>query len=313
METIPASTTLATTDNADSRLPLTANFHFIKGCNYRCRYCYATFCDSTGAGARNILPDDELFTLTRLLARRFAKITFVGGEPTLYRRLPELLAAAKSEGAKTNLVTNGSRITSAWLASNASNLDFLTLSIDSDNPATLSALGRAVPHKDPLAPDHHLALSETAKDNAIVVKVNTVVTRLNQTENLAPFICRLAPARWKLLQAAPVVGQNDASIADLTPDRVDFDRYVDRAAAVLVAPGAPTIRLVPEPIETIRGSYVMVDPQGRFFDSTSGTHHYSQPILTAGIETAFGEVSFDAVKFLARGGAADFAPPAYVV
>jgi radical S-adenosyl methionine domain-containing protein 2 len=285
-----------------ARLPHTANFHFIKGCNFRCRYCYATFCDSTGA--RNILPHAQLLEITQKLARRFSKITFVGGEPTLYRRLPEMLAAAKAEGALTNVVTNGTLIDAAWLAANANVLDFLTLSADSDRADTLAALGRAAPNRAPLDAAHYIALAEAARAAGIRVKVNTVVTRLNDAEDIAAFIRAIAPARWKILQAAPVAGQNDAHIAALTPARPAFDAYVARHTAALAGTG---IRVVPEPIETIRGSYVMVDPQGRFFDSVTGTHHYSRPILDAGLDAAFAEVAFDPAKFDARGGAADYA------
>src|SRR6478735_791497 len=95
------------------RRPFTANFHFIKSCNFSCHYCYATFADLQG---RPLLPDDQLLDVTRVLAQHFTKVTFVGGEPTLYPRLPTMLAVATTEGALTNLVTNGSRIDARWLA-----------------------------------------------------------------------------------------------------------------------------------------------------------------------------------------------------
>jgi len=40
-----------------SRLPLTASFQFIKSCNYRCRYCYATLAEVQG---RPVRPDDQV-------------------------------------------------------------------------------------------------------------------------------------------------------------------------------------------------------------------------------------------------------------
>ena len=292
------------TSSHATRLPLTANFHFIRACNFRCRYCYATFCDSAQESARNTLPHDDLLALTRLLARRFSKITFAGGEPTLYSRLPELFAVAKSESALVNLVTNGSRISPAWLASQSHQLDFLTLSADSDQPFTLEALGRSTPGKQALHPDHYIALARAARDNGIKVKLNTVVTRLQLDEDLAPFVRALNPLRWKLLQAAPVAGQNDTHIASLTPSRPDFEQFVRRHQAALAATG---IRIVPEPVDTIRGSYIMIDPLSRFFDSTTGRHQYSRPILQAGLYQAWSEVAFDREKFLARGGDADFA------
>jgi radical S-adenosyl methionine domain-containing protein 2 len=294
------------TDMPTSRLPLTANFHFIKSCNYRCRYCYATFAETAGAP---VLPDDQVLALVRLLARTYTKVTLAGGEPTLYRRLPELLTAIKEEGALTNLVTNGSRITPDWIAEHDDVLDFLTLSIDSVDPATHRMLGRAARNGAALPVEHCTGLADAAKAAGVVFKVNTVVTTVNARESVSAFIHRLNPQRWKILQAAPVPGQNDEYIGALTPPRADFDAYVDRHLAGLAGSG---IRVVAEPIDLIRGSYIMVDPQGRFFDSTAGTHTYSRPILQVGLDVAFAEVDFNADLFLARGGDADWRirPPA---
>jgi len=294
---------------SSARLPLTVNFHFIRACNFRCKYCYATFTDSVESNPRGLLPHDDLLAIVRQLARRFTKITFAGGEPTLYRRLPELFAAAKAEGALVNLVTNGSRIDAAWLADNAHHLDLLTLSADSAAEATMAAIGRADSAGTALSPDHYIGLARAARLAGIEVKLNTVVTTLNAEDDMVAFVRDLAPSRWKLLQAAPVAGQNDAHIALLTPSRERFDRYVTRHEDALAFSG---IRIVPEPVEVIRGSYVMVDPLGRFFDSATGRHRYSRPILGIGVDTSWAEVAFDEGKFLARGGAADFTGAAYV-
>jgi len=242
--------------------------------------------------------------LTRLLARTYTKVTFVGGEPTLYPRLSELLAIAKSEGAMTNVVTNGSRIDPAWLERMASRIDFLTLSIDSDDATTHRILGRATLGRKPLENRHYGALSATARAVGIGVKVNTVVSTVNSRQDMSALVRALAPARWKILQAAPVAGQNDTYIKNLVPPRDDFDDYVTRHEVALAD---TTVRIVPEPIDLIRGSYVMVDPLGRFFDSSTGAHRYSAPILDVGIDIAFADVAFDAGKFRERGGDLDFA------
>ena len=288
----------------NARLPLTANFHFLRACNFRCRYCYATFADSISADPRGLLPHDQLLAVVRQLARRFTKLTFAGGEPTLYRRLPELLAAAKAEGALVNLVTNGSRLDPARIATFAGTLDFLTLSADSASAATMTAIGRADADGRALPSSHYFDLAGAARTAGITVKLNSVITTLNEQDDMAAFVRTLAPARWKLLQATPVAGQNDAFIATLSPARAAFDAYVARHAAAL---SGTAIRLVPEPIEVIRGSYVMVDPLGRFFDSTTGSQRYSRPILDAGVDAARADVAFDSAKFAARGGAADWA------
>ena len=66
--------------------------------------------------------------------------------------------------------------------------------------------------------------------------------------------------------------------------------------------------MVAEPVEMIRGFYIMVDPQGRFFDSTRGAHHYNRPILEVGMDAAYAQVAFDPTKFHARDGDADYRP-----
>lgn len=282
------------------RLPLTANYHFIKSCNFRCLYCYATFSDVIG---RPTLPDDQVLELTGLLAQRYSKVTFVGGEPTLYRRLPELLVTARDKGALTNVVTNGSRINVEWLHEMSGVLDFLTLSIDSTDPATHLKVGRATQSGMALTSSDYLALADASREHGIAVKVNTVITTVNAAEDMSALVKAIGPERWKILQAAPVEGQNDSFITDLTPSREVFDSYVSRARRALAE---SRVLIVDEPIDVIRGSYIMVDPHGRFFDSATGVHHYSSPILDVGLDEAFAEVAFDRDKFVARGGEADW-------
>jgi len=207
------------TSAVDGELPLHQELQL------RLRYCYATFAD---VRARPILDDDDLFALTRLLAARYTKVTFVGGKPTLYPRLPELNATAKEAGALTNVVTNGSRIDPDWIQARAGTLDFLTLSIDSANPTTHRKLGRASRNGTTLPVRRYRDLANAARAAGVGVKVNTVVTTINASEDLAGLVADLAPQRWKILQAAPVEGQNDAFIADLTPERAVFDAYVAR-------------------------------------------------------------------------------------
>ena len=64
--------------------------------------------------------------------------------------------------------------------------------------------------------------------------------------------------------------------------------------------------VVPESNDLMTGSYVMVDPAGRFFDNVSGTHTYSRPILEVGVEEALRDISIAPEKFLSRGGSYDW-------
>ena len=84
---------------------------------------------------------------------------------------------------------------------------------------------------------HYRDLAGAARAAGIGVKVNTVVTTINADEDLTDLITDLAPQRWKILQAAPVEGQNDKFITDLTPERAVFNTYVARHQVALAATG----------------------------------------------------------------------------
>ena len=112
----------------------------------------------------------------------------------------------------------------------------------------------------------------------IRLKINTVVTRSDYDEDLAGFIANARPDRWKLLQVLPVRGQNDGLVDDLVVTHEEFTRYVARNRCV----ESMGIVVVPESNDLMTGSYVMVDPAGRFFDNVVGTHVYSRPINQVG-------------------------------
>ena len=108
--------------------------------------------------------------------------------------------------------------------------------------------------------------------HGVRLKVNTVVTRSNLEDDLTGFIIRARPERWKLLQVLPVQGQNDALVDQYTVASDEFESYVQSSRWVETF----GIKIVPENNELMTGSYVMVDPAGRFFDNVSGTHSYSR-------------------------------------
>ena len=140
------------------------------------------------------------------------------------------------------------------------------------------------------------------KQRCIRLKINTVVTRSNCDEDLAGFIVNARPERWKLLQVLPVRGQNDGLVDDLVITHLQFAHYVDRNRYV----ESMGIMVVPESNELMTGSYVMVDPAGRFFDNVAGTHVYSRPINQVGVDAALREVSVDPGKFRLRDGLYDW-------
>jgi radical S-adenosyl methionine domain-containing protein 2 len=273
----------------------TINYHLLKACNMKCKFCYATFADIHNKR----VSAEQYFLLLEKLAesKMFKKINFAGGEPTLIPHICELIYFAKSLGFETSIVTNASKINFDWLAKLQSVLDIITISIDSIDDATNINSGRHIANKT-IANEHLLSLSQAAHSFGINLKINTVVSQFNADEVLTDFINQLNPFRWKVLQVSQVEGQNDSSFDTLNIDSKTFDDFCTKNTQKLDS----HIKFVKESSSLIQGSYLMIDQLGRFYDSAGGRHNYSVPILSVGVENALKNIHTDFNKFLNRDG-----------
>ena len=264
------------------------NFHLLAACNARCQFCYATF-----PGLKRRLSSGDAGRVVDALAEAGArKITFAGGEPTLHPHLGVLLRRARDRGLVTCVVTNGYRL-AALLDAHGDALDWVALSVDSSFEATQRALGRGAD-----IPARAVQHADRARSLGIRVKLNTVVTRETVHEDMSAYVARLRPERWKILQVLPMGGQNDGVVEPLVITAEEFTHFVERHRPL----GDLGITVVPEDNDAMRGSYVMVDPLGRFFGNVTGSHRESAPILEAGVARALAEVGVVPEKLVARGG-----------
>ena len=279
------------------------NYHLWRPCNMRCEFCFAIFQDID----QHVLPKGHLgregciLVVESLADAGFKKINFAGGEPTLCPWLPELIRKAKLLGLTTSIVTNGSRITAEWLDAIKGGLDWIALSIDSVEPGTLLKIGRTT-ISGPMSEEDYMGIVGLIRRHEIRLKINTVVTRRNLEGDLRYFIVKARPERWKLLQVLPVSGQNDPAVGSYLISREEFDSFVRLCQSV----ESHGIEVVPESNDLMTGSYVMVDPAGRFFDNVSGTHSYGRSIIDVGVDEALKDVSVDPGRFLARSGLYDW-------
>jgi radical S-adenosyl methionine domain-containing protein 2 len=305
----PSPTLLPSSGMGRSRLPVegkplppSVNYHLWQPCNMRCRFCFATFEDVRQQLPAGHLPREQALALVRILARRFDKLTFAGGEPLLCPWLPELVRVAHEEGAVTMAVTNGSRLRPAVLERLEGCLDWVALSVDSASEETHVKLGRAVAGTQPLSLGDYESLVVRLRRMGVKVKLNTVVTSLNAGEDLTSLVRRLRPERWKVLRVLPVEGQNSGRVEPLLCTDEAFQDFVARHRHL----EKEGVVMTPEDNEDMRGSYAMVDPAGRFFENTRGFHHYSDPVLDVGMEVAWSQVRFSLERFEQRGGRYDF-------
>lgn len=265
----------------------------------RCKFCFATFQDvKHSILPKGHLPKEQAIEVVLHLADiGFEKITFAGGEPTLCPWLPELIRTAKEAGMTTMIVTNGSKLTDEFLIANKSHLDWIAVSIDSLNPETNIEIGRAISGKIPLTIDYYKHLMDRVKSFGYGLKINSVVTNKNFTENLSEMIEYAKPKRWKILQALPIQGQNDNKIDSLQVTQQQFYHFIDTHKKM-----EAITNIIPETNNDMKGSYTMVDPAGRFYDNAKGKHTYSEQILEIGARLAIQQMSYDFSKFVSRGG-----------
>lgn len=275
------------------------NFHIWKYCNFKCKFCFATYEDEMILyHQKSHLSEDEMLKIIdEIVKQNISKITFAGGEPMLCKWLPNLIKHSKQAGLTTMIVTNGYLLTKEWIEQQSNYLDWITLSIDSVNPNTQIDIGRSN-KRNFLTQDDYLYKVQLIKKNNIRFKLNTVVCSTNASENMADFVIAIKPERWKIFQVLPIVGQNDISIEGLLISQTAFYEYITRHKEV----EKHSVKIIPEDNNLMTGSYLMIDPQGRFYDNVEGEYQYSKPILDVGFEKALEEVRISQNKFISREG-----------
>lgn len=275
------------------------NYHLWKPCNMRCQFCFATFEDvKQTILPKGHLPKEESLKLVQNLAiAGFTKITFAGGEPTLCPWINDLILLGKKLGLTTMIVTNGSQLTNQFLIDNQGQLDWITLSIDSLQDETNIKTGRAIRGKNPMTKEDYMELVEKIKFYGYGLKINTVVSNANVMENMIDFIEFAKPERWKLFQVLPIIGQNDFKVDSLLINTKEFESFIQRNKSK-----NSMIDIITENNNQMMGSYVMVDPAGRFFDNSTGTYIYSQPINEVGCKKGLEGMNYDLQKFVGRKG-----------
>ncbi len=276
-------------------VPLSVNYHFTRKCNKECGFCFHTattsYCET---------PERAQAALRLLRDAGMRKINFAGGEPFLYPKfLGGLLAFCKDtlRLESVSIVTNGSKVTEAFLRAHARHIDILAVSCDSFDEATNIAIGRG-------AGDQVQRLYQIAawcREVGIKFKLNTVVTRLNAHEDMNAHVARLAPFRWKCFQVLIVTGENDSDARLRNAHRFTisdavFDAFCARHRAQAC--------LVPEPNRLMARSYLILDEYLRFLDRSG--RQPSRPILEVGVEAALASVFWDKEAFMERGGVYDW-------
>ena len=102
-------------------------------CNLRCEWCYAS---GTQFAATDDMSFDDAAKAIELTAKLGIKnVTLIGGEPTCYEQLPQIIGLCKKNGLNVTMATNGIKLSdSSYLNElKLAGLDSIGLSLKSTN------------------------------------------------------------------------------------------------------------------------------------------------------------------------------------
>ena len=101
---------------------------FTAGCNFRCPFCHnaslVTHIDNS-----NFYSEEEILSYLKKRAGIMDGVCITGGEPLMYKELPDFIAKIKALGYKVKLDTNGSYPDRLESLINSGNIDYVAMDI----------------------------------------------------------------------------------------------------------------------------------------------------------------------------------------
>ena len=277
-----------------ARKNLVVNWHFLRTCNYKCKFCFHT------AKTSHVVTIEEAKRgLRKLHNEGMTRINMSGGEPFLKPKfLGDVCRFCHSVlNIQVSIVSNGSKIRKSWFKKYGQYLDVLAISCDSFNEKTLKEIGRYQCNKDHIG--QLKKVRSWCEEFGVRFKINTVVCSANKGEHMGEEISALNPCRWKVFQCLLIDGENAGESAirdakDMVVTAAEFDAFIQRHSDVSC--------IVPESNKCMRNSYLILDEYMCFLNNTNGDKRQTVSILTNDTKEALDDSGFDANTFKKRTG-----------
>jgi MoaA/NifB/PqqE/SkfB family radical SAM enzyme len=256
-----------------SRAPRQISIALTNACDLACNYCYAP--KQTAV----LEVDDVLTWAGELDAHGCLGIGFGGGEPTLYRRLPQLChGITRTTSLAVTLTTHGHRWTPALVEELHGCVHFVRVSVDGVNGSYERLRGRRF--------DDLLARLDLI-GSAFSIGLNCVVndTTLPELDAVARLAAAVGAAELLLLLEQPTARTPGASIRAAAGMREFIRNYrgsVPLSTGEQDAYGLPTAR--PLPGEVGLRSYAHIDAIGTLRPTSYSPH--GVPLDVSGVLTA---------------------------
>jgi radical S-adenosyl methionine domain-containing protein 2 len=281
-----------------SNMQMVYNWHITERCNYSCKYCFAQWDKkSPEIYNDNGLVNGILEELSKkdILSKRIGepitslRVNFAGGEPLILGKgFVEIVKRTKEMGFKTSLITNGSLL--EYNPEIFKCLDMIGISIDSLDENICKSIGRCS-GKEYMSGEKLTKLIHNIRlgNSKVKLKFNVVVNEYNYNKNIVEQLQIFKPDRLKILQQLPF--KEEKGITD-----EQFALFLNINKKFLESEFAVT-----ENKEHITQSYLMIDPQGCFFQNGNEKYYiYSDPIHEVGIECALSQIPLIKEKFMSR-------------
>lgn len=277
---------------------LTINWHVLEACNFSCYFCYAKYRQKPSF---QHIYTDVLQELSLLKGRvlelksgpvlpKSIRVNFAGGEPFLVKDLGPAIELASDLGLRPSFISNGSLITDDFISKFGKKISVAGFSIDSFSPKVNEEIGRKDNKQRQVSLERFRRIFSMFREvsHETLIKVNTVVCRENMKEDLTGPLGELKPDRWKALRVIPIHGAEGRQIEDF-----QFENFLERHKGVAG-------QVVPEDNEHMHRSYLMLNPEGRFYQRDGSHFMQSEPVLKDGAALALKSVEFDAKTYLTR-------------
>lgn len=280
---------------------LVINWHITEACNYNCDYCFAKWNGNRKEALHSVSKIKAILSqierIKHLLNKKSNTFVFnslrlnlVGGETFLYdKQLKSIVTLSQKYGFKLSAITNGSLFNSNNIEFIAQNFSSIGISVDSLNNDTNLAIGRASKKTIFNYQEILIAIKQMRMINPdLEFKINTVVNKLNFSEDLNEFILNVRPKKWKIFKLLPIYS-NKLEIHDF--EFYEFIKTHEHLSNIIST----------ENNDDMTESYLMIDPLGRFFQNgIEQGYNYSSPLYEVSTEIALQQINFDTNKFINR-------------
>jgi len=213
----------------ERKYPVLSEIALTYRCQNRCAFCYASAPDR-GRQVPGMSTGQVKVVMDKIVDQAHVpSLSFTGGEPTLRRDLPELIAYGRSHGLWMNLITNGIRCAKPEFVESLAQagLDSAQVSLEAGDAATHDlVVGRAGAFERTVQGIRNLRAA------GIRVHTNTTINRHNRESlyGLIDLVAELGSEHLSMnmvIRTGDAVGQPDIGYADIGPLVLDLKRHTE--------------------------------------------------------------------------------------